>query len=311
MKLKFNIIYTPDSVAQLHVLVLSLLEHTDFEFRLVSNGCKRAEAKRLEAFCDTNDRLEYYHYITMPTRQLREWKQAPHGMVLNKLQRMETSDYFAFLDSDLFAIGELTTETILTDLKGHAAVCSGSPLWATASDQTAPSRPNRFNDPQNVTDTGLCIGSSYFAVYDNRILTAVMKSSKAKFDVYRKQTSVQKRNHATVERLDVGAEIYDTGKYLNIVLQANGHPVRMRNEYPVRHIGGMSFWHIGHEHRVTEPWIPRKHASQRFFGELMRSLSDGTKFDAELEIEDATVRELIFDAAKHLEALYRRHGIGF
>lgn len=307
-KLKFNIIYTPNSVDNLRFLLLSLLDWTDFDFRLISNGCKRDEARKLKDFCATSDRLEYYHYITMPTRQLRSWKQAPHGMVLNKLQKMEESDYFAFMDSDVFAVSELTTSKVLEDLEGMAGIFSGNPLWSTTSDQMVSSRTGRFNDPQNTTESGICIGTSYFAVYDNRVLNEVMRSSKAKFDVYRKQTSVQRRNHQKLEDIGVGADIYDTGKYLNIVLQANQHQLAMKDEYPVRHIGGMSFWHIGHEHRLTEPWIGRKHASQHYFGQLMQCLAAGTPFDTELDIEDTEIRERILAARDDLIQIHERHG---
>jgi hypothetical protein len=307
MALKFNIIYTPNSVKNLRAFVLSLLEWTDFEFRLVSNGCERHESRLLEKFCSSDSRLEYYHYWTMPTRKFRLWKQAPHGMVLNKLQKMETSEYFAFMDSDVFTVDRLTSDTVLADLRGYAGVFSGSPLWSTTEDQTAPARTGRFNDPQNRTESGMCLGASYFAVYDNRVLSDLIRSTGVKFDVYRKVTSVQRRNHDKLERIGVGADIYDTGKYLNILLQANGHDLLMRNSYPVRHIGGMSFWHIGHEHRVTEPWIPRKHASQRFFGQLMQSLADGGVFESQLEIDEPELRSRILQAADELKALYRKH----
>lgn len=306
-KLRFNIIYTPGSVESLKFLVLSLLDWTDFNFRLISNGCKRAEAGKLREFCELSDRLEYFHFITMPTRQLREWKQAPHGMVLNKLQKMEDSNYFAFMDSDVFAVDKLTTDQILRDLKGHAGIFSGNPLWSTEKDQLVPSRTHRFNDPQNTTECGVCIGTSYFAVYDNNILNQLMRTSRVRFDVYRKQTSVQRQNHQKLENLGVGADIYDTGKYLNILLQANRYSLKMKAEYPVRHIGGMSFWHIGHEHRMTMPWIARKHASQRYFGRLMQCLAQSLPFDDDLDIEDAEVRERIFKARDDLIQLYQRY----
>ncbi|RMG05844.1 MAG: hypothetical protein D6726_00570 [Nitrospirae bacterium] len=97
MNLRFNIIYTPETVRYLLIFVMSLLRWSDCSFRLVANGCSDDECDLLRRFCLSSEHLEFYRY---PSKEM-----LPHGTVLTQLQKMEEGEFFCFMDSDIFATG--------------------------------------------------------------------------------------------------------------------------------------------------------------------------------------------------------------
>ena len=104
MKLKFNIIYSPGDVLYSRLFLLSLLKWSEGSFRVVNNGCTGIEKDMLKQLCDNHARLEYY--------DLSSDNIILHGAALSHLHAIEESDYFCFMDPDIFAVGNFMEEFI-------------------------------------------------------------------------------------------------------------------------------------------------------------------------------------------------------
>jgi hypothetical protein len=318
--LRFNIVYTRDAVAHLRPFLASLLERTDFEFRLVANACTRREEAILKDLCATRDRLEFYRFRT---RAFSRKLMASHGVVLDRLQQMESSDHFCFMDSDIFAVGDLTSDEILRDLDGHAALFSGAPVWSTPEDQSAPPEPERFYGPQSRTAAGVCLGLSYFAVYDNRVLGDLRRSTGVTFRKLKRKNPLLGPNLDALERMGAVVDTYDTAKFLNLLLQIRGHALRVKDLPALEHLGGMSL--LARRHLRSQPvpvsgseaaefeddlrtWRSRKLVTCQHFGQLIRALTEREPFDDRLELDDPAVLASVRRTSDHLVELYRRYG---
>ena len=230
MPLTFNIVYTPGTVRHLSTFVASLLQWSDCSFRLVSNGCSAQENHLLEALCAQDPRLEF---CLAPFKSI-----VYHGQVLGYLQAMNDAATFCFMDSDIFASGEFI-RPLLPYLTACAGVFSGSPLWQKAEDQVLPVDFPRVFGHFNRTPTGLCLGSTYFAIYDNRILTQFIRSTGIDFKRYWWE-EIPAHYQEQLVRLGIRRQRYDTGKVLNLLLLAQGRRLHYGDVPQLQHVGGIS-----------------------------------------------------------------------
>ena len=231
MSLEFNIIYTPGTVKYLSFFVWSLLKWSDCCFRLVSNGCFPAERRYLQALCRQDERLECW---TMPTKS-----SLPHGQVLNYLQAMSRADYFCFMDSDIFATGDFLAD-ITAHLASHTGVFSGMPIWVKEEEEVMPHAFRQMVGTFNRTDRGVCLGSTYVALYDNHALTDVMQSTGIGFEEYHWHEIPEAIQEALMS-LGLHKDSYDTGKVLNLLLLSEGAELLNLDSPALCHIGGTSF----------------------------------------------------------------------
>lgn len=231
MKLQFNIIYTPGTVQYLSLFVWSLLENLDCSFRLVSNGCLPPEQRYLQRLCQQHPRLEFW---TIPTKSC-----LPHGLALNYLQALNQSNWFCFLDSDVLATGNFLQE-IPPELDQYAGIFSGAPIWITKTDEMLPQTFQIMSGLHNRTDTGLCLGSSFFAIYNNRVLTELTQSTGIGFEEYKWQ-QIPAIYQKQLTQMGLAKQAYDTGKLLNLLLLARGDRLIYRDLPSLCHIGGISF----------------------------------------------------------------------
>lgn len=228
--LTFNIIYTTMTVHHLLPFVSTFLEYTNCKFRLVDNGCTSEEHQILEAFCRQSDRLSFYSFNSANV--------IPHGQALSQLQEMETSDYFAFMDSDIFATG-IFLESHLQSLQEHIAICSCLPIWHSQ---------NEVEMRENFTIMGGCflkthnhhfLGVSYYAIYRNHQLTEAIRATGISFSSYH-WPQIPNPHQQTLQRLGLQKNFYDTGKVLNILLQQRGETITYQPTPHLVHIGAFS-----------------------------------------------------------------------
>lgn len=230
MKFTFNIIYTPGIVKYLRLFILSLLKWSDCSFRLVANGCLSEEIRDLRAFCHKNSRLEF---LRLPSKTMMK-----HGDVLNYLQSIESSKFFCFMDPDILATGEFLCEFI-SHLGQYVGVFSGFPIWCKGEEQILPEAFPEMFGRHNITHNGLCIGGTFFAIYDNKVLTQLIRSTNIGFNKYRWQDiPIQYQKH--LSQLGLEKEMYDTGKVLNLLLLAQQHSLIFKEVPTLKHIGGIS-----------------------------------------------------------------------
>ena len=230
MQLTFNIVYIPGSVRYLRLFALSLVDSADCSFRLVSNGCGPDEAHLLRDFCGRSPRLEF---LALPYDRM-----VSHGRALSCLQSQERSAYFCFMDSDILATGQFLNEFVSL-LAQHAGVFSCSPVWCTAEDQVLPATFQRMAGRYNWTEAGVCLGSSYFAIYDNRVLTSLFRSTGIDFRRYL-WGELPLDHRSELSRMGLKMGLYDTGKAVNLLLLCRGHQLCFKESPALKHVGGIS-----------------------------------------------------------------------
>ena len=238
MRFKFNIIYTPGTVKYLSFFVWSLLKWSDCSFRLVSNGCLPAERRYLQTLCRQDERLAFW---SIPTKS-----SLPHGQVLNYLQAMSRSDYFCFMDSDIFATGDFLAG-ITPNLASHTGVFSGTPIWVKEEEEVMPHAFRHMVGTFNRTDRGVCLGSTYVALYDNHALTELMQSTGIGFEEYRWH-EIPEEVQEPLMSLGLDKDLYDTGKVLNLLLLSQGAELLYLDSPALCHIGGTSF-QVGYDNQ--------------------------------------------------------------
>jgi hypothetical protein len=142
------------------------------------------------------------------------------------------------MDSDIRAKGDFVSE-LIPYLGQCAGVFSGSPIGATDQDRilpkTCPWMPGRFSR----SDSGVCLGSTYVAMYDNRVLQQAIDTTGVGFEhEHWKSMPVQYRDW--LAEMGLQKTGYDAGKLLNLVLTAQGEQIAFVESSGLVHIGGIS-----------------------------------------------------------------------
>ena len=228
-----NIIFVRNSVAELLPFFRSLLEHTDCRYRLVANGCTAAERARLMAEAESA-RVDYHEGSRDEV--------LVHGVMLEQLLELESSDYFVFVDSDILAIGPASFDALLPD-ETEGGRCSALPLWHRPSERTAPSGfrilGGRFIE---VEGSDVVTGCSYAAGYRTERLRAIMAEREISLASTRAaQLPSAVRDELTRRKLEF--DLYDTLKVANILLHGAGWPVSMVELDNIIHVGALSATH--------------------------------------------------------------------
>lgn len=226
----FNVIFVPETVAYLHVLTRSVIEHSSCRFRLVSNGCLAGEKRLLEQLAAGLPRVEYF--------ELGSEKPLRHGLVLDQLQSMETSGTFAFMDSDIFATGPFLP-AMLNKARDAAGIFSCLPIWSTPQSESVGSNAGLVKGFHNCLDDGAVVGSTYFAIYDNNILGSLLKELSVGFEVA-VWDDLPRPVRDELEEGDRRFVRYDTGKLINILLGLRNHGLQNVLSDTLHHVGGVS-----------------------------------------------------------------------
>lgn len=248
--LQFTIIYTPGTVYFLTWMVASLLKHSPCSFRLVSNGCMVPEQRYLEHFCRRDQRLSF---LSLSTDHC-----LPHGEILDYLQAIHTDEWFCFLDSDMFATADFLAE-FTVDIPRYAAVFSGAPVWATASDQILPENFKIISGHHTDSDRQHCLGCTYFAVYNNALLGELRSRTGLSFKTAY-WNDIAEQHQQKLIALGLKKKFYDTARLLNLMLVYEGHALCYQDLPSLTHIGGFSY-------------IPGREFSSSLAGRIYRALS--------------------------------------
>jgi hypothetical protein len=230
MSLCFHIIYTPGTVKPLQLLLHSLLKWSDCTFHLVANGCTRPEMSALQQLCADNPRLIF---SALPTKQTMV-----HGAALNYLQAQNQAQYFCFMDSDIYAVGEFMP-TFLPLLVQYSALFSGMPLRYEQRGLLLPQEQSFMAGPYTHTRDGLCLGTTFFAIYHNQALTELRRSTGIGFTKYR-WAELPAPYQEALQALGLQSQLYDTAKLLNLALHLHGSALHYQPCPPLRHIEAVS-----------------------------------------------------------------------
>lgn len=233
LSMTFNIIYTPGTVRYLSCFIWSLLKHTrkPLRFRLISNGCHPKEQSFLASMCRQESRLEFY---SIPNK-----KMLPHGLVLNYLQSKNRKEHFCFMDSDIFATGNFISDIDFRSSE-YAGIFSGMPVWVRSDEQIFPPGFCSLTGMFNRNEAGLPLGSTFFAIYSNKILTEIMQSTGIGFEGYH-WNEIPFTIQRDLAALDFKIKTYDTGKVLNLMFISREYELKNIDLHSICHVGGSSF----------------------------------------------------------------------
>ena len=231
--LTFHIVYVPGSVRHLLPFVATLLRWSDCAYRLVANGCTPAEIELMQAYCTTDARLTC---VQLPTD--RPWI---HHAALNHLQAQCEEALFCFMDSDILAGGPFMG-AVTPHLAVHAGVFAGAPLWMRPADRIFRPKHDFICGEHDRTATGLPLGGTFFAIYDNRVLTDFIHATGIGFEM-RSWSQLPPSLQAWCAERDLAGprHFYDTGKVLNLGLLKAGHALAVVDSPHLYHLGGLSF----------------------------------------------------------------------
>lgn len=226
MELIFNIIFTPGTVRYLRLSVLSLLEFSPYRYRLVSNGLKREELLLLKNFCQTDPRLEFHAY---PTPRV-----IPHGTLITLLELGNTSDFFCFMDSDIFA-----SKTFDRELEEYLKDCD---VFSSCNyiGRLPEERPKGFRGYCLQTPNGLPLATTFFSVYRRELLRKVIEETGISFEMYQFPELIPDRVISWLKEMNIEMGDYDTAKLMNILAHRFGLRFKYHSIEGLFHVGGVS-----------------------------------------------------------------------
>ena len=315
-ELTLNVIYTPGTVGHLSLLIWSMLDHSNCRFRLVANGCSPDEMALLRRLCEQSPRLAF---LALPTRSMM-----PHGQALNHLQADTEGDRFAFLDSDICAVGPLPAR-ILELSPGHKVCC--------CYPATVSRYPKRSERPtQSNLEEETC---TYLAVYDNDAVRKLRQSTGIGFGKY-EWPEIPRQQQERLIRMGLKRPHYKTAQLLSfLILQPDERPVVLRSQ-ALMHIGGFSGWMSRDRHgpgsrlaaavgRLAGPRLKelidrllrwnakelrrrRRQDVSHYFGRFFEALFAGESLPEPPKTGDATIDHQVQVATQVITTVFEKHG---
>ncbi len=227
---RVNIIFVRGTVQTCLPFLRSLIDVTSLPLRLVANGCEPYEEQLLARACEESDRLEFH--------SLNSVKTIEHGLALDHLLKLEKSELFSFMDSDVFATGPVSMSDI-EPLPGEVACTGCLPVWHSEDDVRMPESFQVMGGRYISTVSGHFLGCTYLASYRTRPLRELTESMGPSFRRYKRQDLSP---DILVKLADLGLtkQVYDTAKVINLMLQHQGHKMSFRNVEGLVHVGGVS-----------------------------------------------------------------------
>ena len=229
--LTFHIIYIKNSVYRFRYYLLSLLEHTDYNYRLVSNGCNLEENKILISLANSDDRISYW---CSPASKVID-----HGHILNMLQEMCKDEFFCFMDSDIFATSQIPDVLPILNKYKYKALFSCLPIWVKDDECTFRKKFKHLNGTYNQLEDGQCIGNTYWSIYHNDTLKEILQFYKIGFEPINsiKVSPYLKKQISIIGYTPIS---FDTGKLINLILVLKGIHIQNIELKSLIHIGGVS-----------------------------------------------------------------------
>lgn len=252
--LLFHIIYTAGTVRPLLPFVDTLLRWSDCAYCLVANGCGKEEVGLLDERCAVESRLSW--------RSLPFGRKVEHGQALNYLCTTSNHPYFCFMDSDILATGNFMAD-LWPVLPSAAGLFSAWPVTIKAEERILPADYPFIGGRHSITADGLCLGGSYFAIYERSALSHALAKAPDGFNRgYWRQLPIRTRQF--LRKIGQERLFYDTGRVLNLYLLGMGGELRVQDCASLLHLGSFSIYTGGSDIRQTRPrWLQMARAAGR------------------------------------------------
>ena len=161
-----------------------------------------------------------------------------HGEALSLLQRQEESEFFAYMDSDIFAMGPFLGP-LREALGGWDAVFSCKPFWSVPIFEEFKPHYRLLGGCYQRFSNGVCLGNSYLGIYDNRTLRNAIERSGVDFRI-RLISEIRAPLRRRLRERGVRVRYFDTGRLLNVVLSLEGARTTYLDSPNLKHFGGIS-----------------------------------------------------------------------
>lgn len=228
--LVFNVVWTGTAFDHLEPLVASQLAQGSARFRFVANACPPEQVAALHGFAAAHPGRVVEVLEVSTERMVR------HGDALDEVLRTrDDGPWFAFVDPDIAALGPYLPRFVA--LLGEAdAVTSGKEVWS--DHNVRPADHPGVSGEHFYDQDGYAFGSPHFAIYRRSALLDTMDRWSVGFS----SAGNDLGDAARARLVEVGRSywIYDTGKVVNVLLQADGHRLVHEEEPALLHIGGVS-----------------------------------------------------------------------
>lgn len=230
--LVLNLVWTGRSFRLMGVFTESLLAHTSARLRFVANACPPDEIALLEAFAAEH-----------PDRVVEVLDVSPevmvgHGQALDEVIALrDDGDHVAFLDPDILATGPFL-DLFLALVTEHDAVTSGTELWCDDNVEPEEHLGIGLGGRYFYSPDGFVYGCPHLGIYRRAPLLATMERWGVGFGSAGPDLRDDAREQ--IDRMGLGHKVFDTGKVLNILLQADGGSLAHAEHPALLHIGGLS-----------------------------------------------------------------------
>jgi hypothetical protein len=223
-QMTLQVIHLPRTVEALAALTKSLVDHSQFTVRLVTNGIEPSRVKLLRRWAELFERVEVFE---LPTERT-----LPHPTALNELFLATSDEHFIVCDHDILLSSQLAPEFV-NSLADSAIVASGSRIE---------------NDPQS-TYGGFSASARHFGDFElaapficafrREAVERVMRDYRVGFNAYWtiEQIPAAVRHNF---RQHGAFRLVDTGRALSVMCQIAGYKVRNIDHDNVLHLGGLS-----------------------------------------------------------------------
>lgn len=228
-RLIFNIIYIPGTVAYQSLGLITLLNNSDLQFRLVGNALNDDESDLLEQISETSKRLSYINYQSNHL--------IPHGTLLDLLALAEPGPFLCFCDSDIFLFNELKEKEIRKHMRKKSVLSAGGRI---ENDNEVIYSGFKGGASRVSPDGQIELATSFFCIYKSQAIRTINQKYHVGFEQYRDKMQIPKQAYSVVDELELEFEMFDTGKLLSVLLHQEGHRKQYLDIEGLVHIGGMS-----------------------------------------------------------------------
>jgi hypothetical protein len=226
MQLRFHMICIPGTARIAALAALSFVRHSPYHLSIVLNGLEQTETEFLEQVAARNDRLELH--------PCRSAMLVSHADMLNRLSEQETSDWFCFMDSDIFA-----SEPFSRKLDGILKTCDVfSSCYPLASGSNSLTTGYSYLSLQS--PAGKQLATTFFCAYRMDVLRQVKEACNVGFECT-PINAIPHQCHKWISDDDLrSSDDMDTGKLLTLLAHSFGYRTHYDDLNELAHIGGIS-----------------------------------------------------------------------
>ena len=226
----FNVVWTGGSFGYLQYFVASQIASTRARFRFVVNACAPSQIEEMErAAARLPDRIVE---VLVVTDEL-----VGHGLALDAVRRCrDDGPVFAAIDPDIKANGPFVEPLLALLVDDVVAVSSATEVWSTTN--VVPEGHVGVAGEHFYDRDGFTFGGPHLVLYRRDALDATC--DRWGVTLGSAGPELQAPARARLDEVGRGFLVFDTGKIVNVLLQADGGRVVQHELDQLVHIGGMS-----------------------------------------------------------------------